>query len=113
MEFEGAPTFKVVVSEGTTRATPVSALDATELHVVVVRDGDRYVWKSRENVPLSKRDSGSYITYTALNGSGYIRVLSPKMRKLREQHPAEQREKEFVYMEHVAIQLRSITYFGM
>jgi hypothetical protein len=113
LEFEGTPTVKVVVSEGATRSSPVSGLDATDLHAVVVRDGDRYLWKSRKNTPLSKSVSGSYITYTALNGSGYIRVLSPEMRKLREQLPAEQRAKEYVYMEHLVSQLQSITYFGM
>jgi len=34
------------------------------------------------------------------------------MRKLRESLPPEQRDKEFLYMEHLVHQMGSITYFG-
>jgi len=112
-EFGGSPSVKVVISEGTAQSSPVSKVEATEHRVVVVRDGEKYLWHTRWNTPLSKSISGSYITYTALDGSGYIQVLSPEMRKLREQLPPEQRQNQFVYVEHLLYQLRSVTYFGM
>jgi hypothetical protein len=112
LEFEGTPSLKVVLLEGKPLSASVAGLEAAELRVVIVRDGDKYFWRSRENVPLMKTVSGSYITYLALNGAGYIRVLTPAMRKLREQLPAAEREKEYVYMEHLINQLRSVTYMG-
>jgi hypothetical protein len=112
LEFEGTPSVKVVLLEGMPQSAPVAGLEATELRVVIVRVGDKYFWRSRDNVPLMKTVSGSYITYLALNGAGYIRVLTPEMRKLRQQLPAAEREKEYVYMEHLINQLRSVTYLG-
>ena len=112
LEFEGTPSVKVVLLEGKPQSASVAGLEATELRVVIVREGDKYFWRSRENVPLMKTVSGSYVTYLAMNGAGYIRVLTPEMRKLREQLPAAEREKEYVYMEHLINQLRSVTYLG-
>ncbi len=112
LEFEGTPTTKVEVLEGTSQSTPVSRLDATSLRVVIVREGDKYLWQSRKGLPLSKSISGAYVTYIALNGAGYVRVLSPEMRRLREQLPAAERENALVYMEHLVNQLGSVTYFG-
>jgi hypothetical protein len=112
LEFEGTPDIKVMMLEGKPQSAPLAGLEATKLRVVIVCDRDKYFWRSRENVPLMKTVSGSYITYFALNGSGYIRVLTPEMRRLREQLPAGEREKEYVYMEHLINQLRTVTYLG-
>lgn len=112
LEFEGSPAVKVQVIEGVAQTEPVVPLKAREFRAVVVREGDQFLWASRNNVPLVKRESGAYVTYVAANGAGYVRVLNPAMRKLRESLPAEQREREFVYMEHLVNQMGSITYFG-
>jgi hypothetical protein len=112
LEFEGMPSSKIQVTEGVAKVEPISSLQAREFRVLIVREGDTFVWASRNNVPLVKRESGAYITYVAANGAGYVRVLNPTMRKLREALPPEQRDKEVVYMEHLVHQMGSITYFG-
>jgi hypothetical protein len=111
-EFEGVPSVKVEVAEGNARSQPVSPERAREFSVKVVRSGNGYVWASRNNVPLLKHEAGAYVTYVATTGAGYVRVLSPAMRKAIQALPPEQREKEFVYMEHMVNQLGSITYYG-
>lgn len=112
MEFEGRPSVKVEVSEGAAQAQPVPPQRAREFGVKVMRSGSGYVWASRNNVPLTKHESGAYVTYVATTGAGYVRVLSPAMRKALQALPPEQREKEYVYMEHMVNQLGSITYYG-
>ena len=80
--------------------------------VRVMRSANGYLWASRNNVPLVKQESGAYVTYVANTGAGYIRVLNPAMRRAVQSMPTEQRDKEFLYMEHMVNQLGSITYFG-
>jgi len=111
-EFIGTPTTKVQVTDGTVRTESLTQAEGRELQVRILRDGDNFIWASRNNVPLVKRESGAYITYVAVNGAGYIRVLTPTMRSIRDALPPNQRDKEFVFMEHLVHQLGSITYFG-
>jgi hypothetical protein len=112
LEFEGTPSSKIQVTDGVAKVEPLAPLQAREFRVLIVRDGDAFLWASRNNLPLAKRESGAYITYVAANGAGYIRVLNPTMRRLRESLPPEQRDKDFLYMEHLVHQMGSITYFG-
>lgn len=112
LEFEGSPLMKVEIVEGVIQSQPVSPQRALEIAVKIVRTRSGYAWASRKNVPLVKHESGAYITYVATTGAGYVRVLSPAMRKAIDALPAEQRAKEFTYMEHMVNQLGSITYYG-
>ena len=79
-EFEGRPAVKVELGDGKSSTAPISAQEAKEYRVVITREGDRYFWASRNNLPLSKHESGGYVTYVAQSGAGYIRVLAPFMR---------------------------------
>lgn len=112
VEFEGTPSVKVEVREGVAQTQAVSPPSARELGVRVVRSGNAYLWASRNNVPMVKQESGAYITYVATTGAGYVRVLNPAMRMALRSLPVEQRDREFVYMEHMVNQLGSVTYFG-
>lgn len=112
VEFEGRPFIIIEVSEGKTSTTPLPPEKAAEFRVVITREGSQYFWKSRKDIPLVKTESGGYITYVATTGAGYIRVLAPFMREMLSQLPREEREREFVYMEHLTITLGSVTYFG-
>lgn len=112
VEFEGTPSVKVEVHEGVAQTQTVPQQRAREVGVKVVRSANGYLWASRNNVPLLKQESGAYVTYVATTGAGYIRVLSPAMRRALQSLPAEQRDKEYFYMEHMVNQMGSITYFG-
>jgi len=101
-EFEGTPQTKVEVTLGATTSEAVPRDEREKRRVVITRDGDKYFWASRNNTPLYKLDSGDYVTYVAATGVGYVRVLSPRKsigRNVR-------------YMEHLTVQMGSITYFG-
>jgi hypothetical protein len=112
IEFEGVPTVRLEVREGKATTYPVESSRQSEFRVQIVRDGDRYLWATRGNLPMVKQESGSYVTYTAASGAGYVRVLGPALRAATHQLPAEQRAREFIYTEHMLHQLGSITYFG-
>ena len=112
VEFEGLPMVKVEVREGKATTQMVSPNRQSEFRVRIVRDGDRFLWVTRNNLPMVKQESGSYVTYTAVSGTGYVRVLGPALRAAIQQLPAEQRDREFIYTEHMLHQLGSITYFG-
>ena len=112
IEFEGTPSVKVEVHEGVAQTQTVPQQRAREVGVRVMRSANGYLWASRNNVPLVKQESGAYVTYVANTGAGYIRVLNPAMRRAVQSMPTEQRDKEFLYMEHMVNQLGSITYFG-
>jgi len=55
-------------------------------------------------------ESGAFITFIAVNGSGYVRMIAPGMKK-----PAalmSDAEAQFDYVGHILIGLRSVTYYG-
>ena len=112
LEFEGIPSVRIDTLEGTSRTHPVAPRNALSLQVRVVRSSDEYLWASRDNVPMIKRESGIYITYVAVTGAGYVRVLNADMRRAIRTLPPEQQAKEFIYTEHMIDRLGSITYFG-
>ena len=112
LEFEGVPTKLVYVEEAKTTVVTVSMKQSSEAAVRIIQTDSGYIWASRKNVPLEKSESGSYITYTARNGSGYIRVVNPALRSMIQALPPSEREKEFIYMEHLVNRLGSLTYFG-
>ena len=73
--------------------------------------GTDYYWTSRENVPMVRIDpGGAYITYAAVNGAGYVRVLRPESK--RAASAADETAREFDYVEHLNIGLNSVTYYG-
>ncbi|MGI0014656.1 MAG: hypothetical protein ACREBU_14635 [Nitrososphaera sp.] len=112
IEFEGLPLVKIELGDAKATTTAVPPEKAGEYRVVITREGNQYFWKSRKNLPLVKTESGGYVTYTATTGAGYVRVLAPFMREMLKQLPREEREREYVYMEHLTITLGSVTYYG-
>lgn len=62
---------------------------------VIVRDGQRYFWKSREGRELFRTESGIYTQYTEANGNGFVKVQA-----------------DGSYMEVVHIGLAVIGYWG-
>lgn len=108
--FDGVPSFKI--SEGglerLPEALPVEA--AINLGCVISEIGGRYYWATRQNKELIRRSAGAFITYSAIDGSGYVRVIDPAFKALAALvSPTESR---FDYVEHLLIGLRSVTYYG-
>jgi len=110
--FEGYPIKRIETTEQTTSSYDVLKSKASEFRVVIELEGGNYYWRSRENLLLVRTESGVYITYLAANGSGYVRVLSDAMREVYKMLPDEEKQKHYLYMEHLIHQLGSITYYG-
>ena len=112
IEFEGVPSVKVEVAEGKATSQSIPKKKQAELGVRIVRDGDSYLWASRNNLKMHKQVSGSYVTYVATSGAGYVRVFVPEPSSMSQGLLSEKRGHDFTYSEHMLYQLGSLTYFG-
>lgn len=109
--FSGMPIMKI--SEGGIERTPerVKEKDGLRYKCTISKTGDNYYWTTRENVLLQPVGSGAYTTFLAINGSGYVRIIPRDMKEIASF--AGETEKEFDYVEHLLIGLKSITYYGI
>lgn len=111
--FEGRPIRKLQASVAEVLGPQsLTAEDAFRYQVRIVERDGKYYWASREMKQLARVESGAYLTFIALDGSGYVRIGSPELLALRDQLPASQRREEIGYTEHLLTQFASITYFG-
>ncbi len=109
--FTGIPTIKI--SEGGTSRIlkKLTNTKSIEYKCTITKINDKYYWTTRENVELLPKSSGVYITFLASNGSGYIRIIKSEMKKIVAQL-LDATEKEFDYVEHLLLGLKSVTYYG-
>lgn len=108
--FSGVPVVKV--SEGGVERLPeVLPRDkAVDVACAITEIGGKYYWATRENKEMVRRTSGAFITYIAVDGSGYVRVVDPSAKAAASlMSPTEAR---FDYVEHLLLGLRNVTYFG-
>ena len=108
--FKGRPSLKI--SEGGVERLPeqIASDRAVNLECVISQIGNSFYWASRENAQLKRIDSGGFLTFIAVNGSGYVRVVKREAKAAASlMSPTEAR---FDYVEHVVLGLRSITYYG-
>ncbi len=112
--FTGIP--KIKISEGGVTRTPenVTKDKAFQFKCTITKMDDKYYWTSRGNVALLPIASGAFITYWAVNGSGYVRVTKPEMRAELKRTGAVigDPEAKFDYVEHLLLGLKSVTYYG-
>ena len=108
--FKGVPIVKI--SEGGIERQPESLRRerAVNLACVISKIGDDYYWASRENTRMVWIESGAFITYVAVNGSGYVRVIQRSMKQAAALMG--ETEAKFDYVEHMVIGLKSVTYYG-
>jgi len=110
--FEGEPLKKIERSFESATEIILTPDDAFEVRVRIVERNGRFYWQSRGMRKMTRSESGAYITYSAVDGSGYVRTFIPMMMDLRRRLPEKERGQEIDYTEHLLIQLQSITYFG-
>lgn len=108
--FQGRPSVKI--AEGGLGRAPetLSERNADYFECVISKVGDDYFWASRENARLQRVDAGAFTTFTALDGSGYVRVT--KKEKKAAASLVGKTEARFDYVEHLLVGLRSFTYYG-
>lgn len=108
--FIGFPVVKV--SEGGIERFPenLPRERASNLRCVISKIGKDYYWASRENVRLVRIESGAFITFLAVNGSGYVRIVDPEQKE--DAALMGLTEETFDYTEHLILGLRSVSYWG-
>jgi hypothetical protein len=84
---------------------------AVNLECVISKIGEVYYWASRENKRMVRIESGAFITFVAMNGSGYVRMIAPGMKKAVSLMG--DAETKFDYVEQLLIGLQSVTYYGV
>lgn len=94
--FEGCPSKKIEITEQTSASFDITKSNASEYKVVIEREGENYYWRTRNNLQLVPMQSGVYVTYLAVNGSGYVRVLNETMRELYKMLPDEEKQKSYL-----------------
>jgi hypothetical protein len=79
--FTGIPEAKI--SEGGVERLPeqISSEKAMGLKCTITEIDGKYYWTTRENLELVRVQSGAYVTFLAQNGSGYVRIIDPSMKK--------------------------------
>jgi len=112
--FTGVPEIKI--SEGGINRLPENLTKdkAIKFKCTITQIDDKYYWTSRENVELVPITSGAFITFWAVNSSGYVRIVRPEMkeevRKIGAM--AGDPEERYDYVEHLLLGLKSVTYYG-
>jgi hypothetical protein len=84
--------------EGTDQ-TELSKNEQWNYRLEIIKKGRKYYWASRENRELLFRKSEKFYNFVEPNGAGYIRVVKT--------------EKGVLYMEHLTVGLKNITYWGV
>ena len=110
--FEGRPIKKVQVSFDSVLESYLTGDEGLAFSVRIVEQNGRFYWASREMKEMQRDESGAYITYHALDGSGYVRVAGPMLSDLLPLLPPDMRRGDVEYMEHLITQFASITYYG-
>lgn len=110
MVFIGTPNVKIIESGVERSLERVEKSKELSLACVVREIDGKFYWESRGNRQLLKTDSGAFVTYAAVDGSGYIRVIKSSMRDAASIMSVA--EKNFDYIEHLLLGLRTVTYYG-
>ena len=106
----GHPTQKTSEGGSTRTVEAVPRAQAVNLNCVISEIGGKYYWATRGNKELLRHVSGAFITYVAVDGSGYVRIIDSKSKTIASSISST--EARFDYVEHLLVGLRSITYYG-
>ena len=108
--FIGMPSVKVTEGGIERSVEKIEKSQANSFNCVIKEIDGKFLWQTRGNKPLLKTDSVAFMTFIALDGSGYIRVIKPSLTDAAS--AMSNTEKNFDYVEHLTLGLRSVTYYG-
>ena len=108
--FVGIPLAKTELSGEQLQRTQIDKNDQLEFKVIIVKEGDRFFWKTREMKELTRHQSGLFVTYQAVDGSGYVRVDLSGGVTGELNVPGS--SLDVGYLEHLKLGLNTITYQG-
>ena len=109
--FTGSPSVKITESGVERSAEKLDRATASSLSCVIKEKDGKFYWETRGNKPLLKIDSNAFVIYLAVDGSGYVRVLKPEFKQAAASISAT--EKNYDYVEHMLLGLRTVTYYGV
>ena len=103
---------KLRVSEnGVVRTVEDIALEDAEVEACLIqRIGNRYYWATHANVQVKRFEHGSFVTFVAMDGSGYVRLLDPDARSIFD--GLNRTDGDYDYVEHFILGMTTVTYFG-
>lgn len=106
--FNAIPLTRVTSSADSTARESLSESESYEYRVLITKEGNNYLWATRENRYLLHTISGVFHLFIDSRGGGYIKILDSDLlpKSLRDQGP------RYRYMEHMTMHLGSITYWG-
>ena len=108
--FSGIPSVKISESGTERLAEAINQDQAVKLGTVISEIGGKYYWATRGHEEMIRLVSGAFVTYIAVNGSGYVRAIDPATKAAASlMSPT---EAKFDYVEHLLLGLRSVTYYG-
>ena len=110
--FEGYPSTRSDIREALNLTYELSDDKAPMFKVVIEREGDKYYWRTNNDYQLVPIKSEKYVTYLALNGSGYIRILSDAMREKFRIQPDSEKDDNYIYMEHKVYKMGANIFYG-
>ncbi len=113
ISFIGFPVKKIEIVDSKPNEFELSSMKSKEYFVKIEKVGEKYYWASRSNKELILSISGLYQTFHAIDGSGYIRVLSKEAREVFNALTEKEKSGQYVYIEHLVHQMSSITYYGV
>jgi hypothetical protein len=108
--FSGIPSVKVNEGGNERLAEAIVRDRAVNLGTAISEIGGKYYWATRGNKELVRHTSGGFVTYIAIDGSGYVRVIDPAAKATASLMSST--EAKFDYVEHLLLGLRSVSYYG-
>ena len=97
--FSGLPIKKDMSDIEGTEQVGLTKSEQWNYRLEIIKKGNKYYWASRENKELLYSKSGDFYNFVEPNAAGYIRIIRT--------------EKGVLYMEHLTIALKNITYWGI
>ena len=110
LSFTGIPSVKVSEGGIERNAEKIEQSKALSVACIVKEIDGKFYWETRGNKPLLRTESNAFTTFLAADGSGYIRIIKPSAKDALS--VMSNTEKNFDYVEHLTLGLRSVTYYG-
>lgn len=110
--FIGTPSFKNVSTEEDCKRIDLKKESQERPQCIITKIGEGYYWASRRNTPLHRSESGIFVLFHAVNGSGYIKIVNPELKPSKEAAALLGISGKYDYFEHLSQMLWSIKYYG-
>ena len=108
--FTGTPAIRIKEDGVSRTLEELARSEEKEYLCIINKIDDDYFWTTRENMQLVPITRGAFTTYIATNGSGYVRIVNPKVQALLSN--LSESEQSFDYVEHLLLGLTTISYYG-